>query len=238
MQYLSFGSADFADGVDVELRVLLREFFGVGGDGVVVVGKARQCVADAAFGAEPVLRDADVEQHDVVHRVAAFDDAFDAEGFFAAVVLDEADAVAHFQLQLRGERLAEHGVAVVKGDADPATLHLPVGDERGQRREINANQRDRFAFAARYRIEVGAGCVVKLFRHGGDDGFVLFEGKRRFVFRAEVEVGAEGAQFAAHFFIDIKVHGGHGRYHRSADGKGGDDDQRAPPLEAQRLEKQ
>ena len=156
VQYLPFGGTDFADGVDVELRVLLREFFGVGGDGVVVVGKARQCVADAAFGAEPVLRDADVEQHHVVHRVAAFDDSLDAEGFFAAVVLDEADVVAHFQLQLRGERLAEHGVAVVKGDADPAALHLPVGDERGQRREIHTDQRDGFAFAARHRIKVRA----------------------------------------------------------------------------------
>ena len=238
MEYLSFGGADFADGVDVQLRVLAREGCGVGGNGVVVVGKACQRVADVAGAAEPVLRNADVEQHHVVHRIAAFDDAFDAEGFFLTVVFDEGDVVADVQLKLRGKRLAEHGVAVVKGDADPAALHLPVRHERRQRREINANQRDRFAFAARHRVEVGAGCVVQILRHGGDDGFVLGEGKRCFVLRAEVEVRAEGAQFAAHFFVDVEVHRRHCRHHCRADGEGGDDDQRAPPFEAQRLEKQ
>ena len=78
--------------------------------------------------------------------------------------------------------------------------------------------------------------MVERLRHGSDDGFVLLKGKRRFVFRAEVEVGAEGAQLAAHFFVDVEVHRRHRRHHCRADGEGGDDDQRAPPLEAQRLE--
>ena len=181
----------------------------------------------------PRLHDADVEQHDVIHRIATFDDAFDTEGFSFAVVFHQGDVVAEIEFELAGEGFAEHGVPVVEINANPAALHLPVGDERGQRGEINADQCHRFAFAARHGVEVGAGSVIKRGRHGSGDAAVFGEGEGLFVFAAEVEVGAEGTQLAAHFFVDVKVDGCHGGDDGGTDGKRGDDGEGAPPFVAQ-----
>ena len=163
-------------------------------------------MADFARLMQPGLRHVEADDQHVVRRIARLHNAFNLQ-ILTLIVIHQRDAVARLHVEAFRQFDADHRITVVKTNANPATGDLPVRHQFLQRLEPHANHHHFFQLGTRHAVQPRTGAMHQPLRRLIENALQLLLRHTGTVPRPDVKIRAEGAQFFAHFGVNVEPDG-------------------------------